>query len=135
MSITITVHDETASGQPQAACTLELPSETRTVRELIRNRVYQEVKDINVRAARNAGTVFHALVQPGDAERELNGYRLRQPRQIDWKTQYEVALEAFERNGFLILVDERQVGDLDEPIELKSGTQVSFVKLVPLVGG
>jgi hypothetical protein len=34
-----------------------------------------------------------------------------------------------------MLVDDRQVEDLDEEIELRVSTEVSFVKLIPLVGG
>lgn len=41
----------------------------------------------------------------------------------------------FERNGFLVLVDGRQVSELDERIELRADSEVEFVKLVPLVGG
>ncbi len=132
MPVMVTVRDETTAGAPVNELQLELPSERLTVRELIRSRVYQEVKDHNVRAAQ---TTFRGLVQPTDAERELNGYRLRQPRQIDWKKQFDVALEAYERNGFVILVDDCQTGALDEEVELSAGTAVSFLKLVPLVGG
>lgn len=132
MSITITVQDETTGGERQDACTLEFPTERITVRELIRSRVYQEVKDHNVK--RNQG-VFRGLVQPSDAERELNGFRLKTPREVDWRKQFEVALESFERNGFLILVDDRQVESLDEEVELSKDTSIAFLRLVPLVGG
>ena len=44
-------------------------------------------------------------------------------------------VEAFGRNGFVVLVDDRQVEELDEDIELALGTEVTFLKLVPLVGG
>ena len=43
--------------------------------------------------------------------------------------------QAFTRNGFFVLVGDRQVESLDEELELKVDTDVSFVKLVPLVGG
>jgi hypothetical protein len=42
---------------------------------------------------------------------------------------------AFRRNGFVVLVDERQVEDLDEVVDLFAGSVVTFLKLVPLVGG
>jgi hypothetical protein len=42
---------------------------------------------------------------------------------------------AFKRNGFVVLVDDRQVTDLDEVLEVSADTEVSFVRLVPLVGG
>ena len=47
----------------------------------------------------------------------------------------ETALDAFQRNGFFVLVDDRQVEGLDEEIEIRLNTTISFVKLVPLVGG
>ena len=66
----------------------------------------------------------------------LNGEKLPQaPRRVDWEAQFARACEAFERNGFFVLVDDRQVEALDDEIELKLDTVVSFVKLVPLVGG
>jgi hypothetical protein len=132
MPSTLIVRDETTSGETTGRMTLEFLTERITVRELIRSRVYQEVKDHNLKAHQH---VFQGLVQPSDAERELNGYRLRQPRQIDWKRQYEVALEAFEHNGFLVLVGDRQVENLDDEIEIKPGVEAAFLKLVPLVGG
>lgn len=132
MSSTLTVRDETTSGQLLGRITLEFLTERITVRELIRSRVYQEVQDHNLKAHQH---VFQGLVQRSDAERELNGYRLRKPRTIDWKQQYEVALKAFQENGFLILVGDRQVEDLDEEIEIQPGVEVTFLKLVPLVGG
>ena len=45
------------------------------------------------------------------------------------------ALEAFGRNGFFVLVGDKQAVSLDEEFEVKVDTEVSFVKLVPLVGG
>lgn len=132
MSVTIDVHDETASGNKTHAATLEFPSERITVRELIRSRVYQEVKDHNVATSQE---LFRGLVQPSDAERELNGFRLPRPRQLDWQKQFDAAQRAFNRREFLILVDDRQRDDLDEEIVLTHQTQISFLKLVPLVGG
>jgi hypothetical protein len=131
MSGTLTIHDETASGQKTHSFTLDCLTERMTVRELIRARIYQEVQDYNLKEPE----YFRGLVEPSLAERTLNGYRLRQRRKIDWQDQYEKALLAFERNGFFVLVGERQAASLDEEFDVKVDTQVSFVKLVQLVGG
>jgi hypothetical protein len=48
---------------------------------------------------------------------------------------FKRALEAFDRNGFFVLVGNRQAESLNESFEVKVETEVSFVKLVPLVGG
>ncbi|WP_329022428.1 hypothetical protein [Streptomyces sp. NBC_00690] len=47
----------------------------------------------------------------------------------------ERAIKAFGRNGFLVLVGERQISELDEVVCLAKTTEVTFLKLVPLVGG
>jgi hypothetical protein len=131
MATTITVRDETPGRGTTNELTLDFLTERVTVRELIRGRVYQEVQDYN----RTAPGYFRGLVQPAEAEKVLNGYKIRQGRQLDWKEQYQKALEAFEANGVLILVDDRQVERLDEEVELRAGTRVTFLRLVPLVGG
>jgi hypothetical protein len=131
MPATLTIYDETASGERSNRRTLDFLDERTTVRELIRRRVYEEVQEYNL----SRPECFQGLVQPTDAERTLNGYRMRERRKVDWEKQYERAVEAFRRNGFLMLVDDRQVESLDEEIEIRLGTEVSFIRLVPLVGG
>ncbi|NEQ97131.1 MAG: hypothetical protein F6K30_10460 [Cyanothece sp. SIO2G6] len=110
---------------------LDFLTECITVRELIRSRVYQEVKDYNTRQPE----YFRGLVQPTEAEQTLNGFRFRKPRQIDWEKQFNLAITAFESNGFIILVDDEQVVELEEEIIITPQTEVTFLKLVPLVGG
>ena len=136
MPVTLTIRDETASGDVFDERPLEFPTERITVRDLIRERVYQEVQDYN---RRKDAQVFRGLVQPTDAEQVLNGkrteYRLKKHRQIEWKPQFEQALEAFERNGFFVLVDDKQAESLDQEFTIAHGTQVSVVKLTLLVGG
>jgi hypothetical protein len=132
--MTLTIRDETANGSVTNSLTLDVLDETITVRELIRSRVYQEVQDYNLRQAAGDAT-FRGLITPSDAEKALNGVRLKKGRQIDWKDQFEKACDAFQRNGFFILVDDRQAEELDETVMLRHDAKVSFVKLVPLVGG
>ena len=110
---------------------LDFLTERITVRELIRSRVYQEVKDYNTKRTE----YFHGLVQPTEAEQTLNGFRMRKPRQIDWEKQFDRAIAAFQGNGFIILVDDEQVTELEEEIAITPDATVTFLKLVPLVGG
>lgn len=131
MAATLTIRDETATGKTTGQTVVEFLTETITVRELIRGRVYQEVQDYNTTQPEH----FRGLVQPTDAEQTLNGFKLKKRREIDWKEQYEKACDAFDRNGFFILVGDRQAESLDEEITIAPGTEVSFVKLTPLVGG
>lgn len=128
---TLLIHDETSSGQKTNSFTLDCLTERMTVRELIRARIYQEVQDYNQKEPE----YFRGLVEPTQAERTLNGFKLKAKRKIDWQDQFQRACEAFARNGFFILVGDRQATALDEEFEVKVDTEVSFVKLVPLVGG
>ena len=50
------------------------------------------------------------------------GFRLPKQRRLDWEQQADRAVEAFGRNGFFVLVDDRQVTDLDEDADLGAGT-------------
>jgi hypothetical protein len=117
--------------RPPVEFILGFPDQQITVRECIRTRVYHEVEEYN---AHRPGA-FQGLIQPTEAEQTLNGYRLPKNRRINPEAQFQKALVAFERNGFLMLVDDRQVEQLDDVIALGSSTVITFLKLVPLVGG
>ncbi|MFF7125454.1 MULTISPECIES: hypothetical protein [unclassified Streptomyces] len=128
---TVTFRDETATGKPVTEWQVAGLPERMTVRELIRLRVREEVARHNVRP----NDRFNGLVRPDDAETELNGYRLREPRRIDWERQAEIAERAFLANGFFVLAGDRQVEGLDEVVDLAVDPGLVFIKLVALVGG
>lgn len=130
---TLTIRDETTSnvGKTDYVITINLTSKRLTARDLIRERVRQEVEDFNNKQPE----LYHGLVQPTDTERTLNGFKFREKRTLDWQEQFEKAIEGFQRNAFILLVDDLQVEDLDQVIPLAPETSVTFLKLVPLVGG
>jgi hypothetical protein len=47
----------------------------------------------------------------------------------------ELATAAFARNEFVVLVDDRQIEELDDLVEPRRDTEVTFLKLIALVGG
>lgn len=126
------IRDQSGSRNPEPALELEVPAAV-TLRDLIRTRVREEVAKAN--AAVVEGRDFRTLVQPTEAEVTLNGYRMRTRKAIDWLAQADKAEEAFGRNGFFVLVDGRQVEDLDEELALTAESEIRFVRLTPLVGG
>ncbi len=133
MEVTVSIRDQTgARGTAEEAFELDVPAAV-TLRDLIRTRVREEVAKAN--AAIGEGLDFRTLVQPTEAETTLNGYRMRRGRTIDWQRQAGKAEEAFGRNGFFVLVDGRQVEDLDEDLALTADSDIRFVRLTPLVGG
>jgi len=120
MTLCVTIHDEALSGEQTGSIRLGLLSSTITLRELIRRRVFEGVQEYHAApsAAPNGSKPIHTT-----------------KRYVDWEAQYSRALSAFARNGFFVLVGDRQVESLDEELTLRVDTDVSFVKLVPLVGG
>ena len=127
----IIIQDETMTGKLVNELLLQIDSETITVADLIKARVYTEVNQFN----QNTHPNYFGLVQPARAERVLNGYKMKKGDLIDAEKQTYVALDAFQKNGFFVLVDNYQVGNLKEEILINDDTKVSFVRLTPLVGG
>ena len=134
MSTTLKIRDETTfnlGDDDDRGFLLDVQDERITVRELIRTRVYREVREYNL----DQPEYFHGLVQPSNAERTLNGFKMRKRRKIDPERQFQLAITAFYRNGFIVLLGDRQVDELEEEVAVRPDTTVTFLKLVPLVGG
>ncbi|GAB3846126.1 hypothetical protein GCM10027610_063680 [Dactylosporangium cerinum] len=127
----VMVRDETMSGRELASWVLPDLPERITARELLRLRVRDEVARFNAVTT----DVFRGLVRPAGARETPAGFVVRDGQRLDWEAQADVACAAFERNGFVMLVGDRQVDDLDQTIDLSRESAVSFIRLVPLVGG
>ena len=127
----ILISDELLSGTITNQFEIQIESDTITVEELISKRVMQEVEQYNKRLPE----FFNGLIEPSDAEKTLNGFKLRKKQKIDAEKQMYVALNAFQKNGYFVLVDDSQVDDLNQIITLRGTSKISFVKLTPLIGG
>ena len=128
---TLTIEDRTATGTPVGHIDLPDVPDRITLRDLIRLRVREEVARYNLRPVEE----FQGLVQPEGSEVVGRVFRLKKPRRLDWETQAGIACESFERNGFFVLVNRKQVTELDDTIELAGSVDIGFIKLTPLVGG
>jgi len=131
MAARLAIYDESTAGEKSVALMLDVPTDRVTVKELIEMRIQREVEKHNS----NRQPIFNGLVQPTETEKELNGYRFKQLKRVDWQKQYDTAIEAFKANHIIVLIDERQVEDLDQAFVIDHTTEVSFLKIVPLVGG
>jgi hypothetical protein len=129
--MTITIKDETFAGKILREINLQFESEQVTVKDIITQRVLQEVENYN----KKLPEFYNGLVEPTDAERTLNGFRLKAKRLIDGEKQVFIALDAFLKNAFFVLIDNTQSESLEQEVLLSKSTNVSFVKLTPLVGG
>ena len=54
---------------------------------------------------------------------------------MDPEKQVYIALTAFQKNGFFLLLDTIQASSLEQEVFLTSDSKISFLKLTPLVGG
>ena len=129
----ITITEEAVGGSPNVLSTVELPVDEVTVRELIRSHVHQTAKDRQLRNPRR----FERTEQfeRGDMETALNGPQKRESTTIDWKAEFEKACQAFLRQQILILVDGKQMTELDEKLKITTQSDVRFLRLTLLMGG
>ncbi len=146
-TITVEVRSRILGGNPAepevAPVALELTAERLTVAELIRRAVEEQVRELRVRQRLNAEQARRALdrqyltAEEIAAQVEQGVIRLRAPRhrEIDPGLEVARALRSFEAGAYLILVDGRRVDRLDEEVTCAPGMSVTFVRLMPLMGG
>jgi len=131
MSVALKIKDETVTGALVSETILHFPLSEITVRELIEKRVKEEVEKYN----QSLAGLFFGLIQPEDSKVELNGFKMRNSRPVNIEKQQKAAIDAFGRNEFFLLINNKQVSELDHSLLITPNTQVGFIKLVPLVGG
>lgn len=131
ISTEIKIHDTTFAGKILHEISLSFASECVLVREIISERVKYEVENYN----KKLPEYFNGLIEPTEAEKTINGMRMKTKQPIDAEKQVYIALDAFQRNGYFILIDNVQAETLDQEVLLTGDMIVSFVKLTPLVGG
>lgn len=127
----LTISDTSATGNIINQITIAIGKERCTLRDIIESRVRAEVKHYN----QKLGEYFQGLVQPGESEKALNGFKMKKRKKIDAEQQVYVALDSFQKNGFFVLIDDLQVDNLDHEILVNNTTSINFIKLTSLVGG
>lgn len=125
---TLTITDTSVAGQILHEISLQFESEYISVRDLIEARIQEEIKKYE----QKKGEYKSSLVVPSNLEERLNK---KNKTSIDVEKQVYIAMDAFQKNGFFILIDDEQVVDLEQKFLIESTTQISFIKLTQLVGG
>ena len=116
----ISNRDEDGSGKLLNQFEINVESMTITVRDVIAERVFQEVDN------------YQAEVNQHPRLRVSHD---RQACILNHEEEVSKALRAFEENEFFIMVDDRQIQNLDETVPLPEGMTVTFVRQVPIVAG
>ncbi len=136
MAATICIRDSVVSRDTEDyTFDLLIADESMTVRELIRERIYQEVDDFNRSLdARSADmeTWRQRMARLLGGKQRADSLPIER---VDWREPFGLAISAFEKMQLLVIVGERQTMSLDEVVRLKPETEVIFLRLVPLAGG
>lgn len=129
--MTITIKDESLTGDILNQIQIAVANETVTVKDIITARVSAEVEAYNNKLPE----YFKGFIRPTESEKTLNGYKLKKHKKIDIEQQTFIAFDAFQKNGYLVLIDDQQAESLEQEVLVAKTTTISFVKLTPLVGG
>lgn len=130
-SISVKMKDKLGASKVAGEIDVKFTKNKVSVRELIEARVLAEVERYNNKLPE----YFMGLVQPTDAEKTINGYKMKERKKVDPEKQVYIALDAFQKNAFFLLIDNYQPDHLDQEITITPHTEVTFLKLTPLVGG
>ncbi len=126
------VRDETMMGKLIYEFDLPLPKKQLSVRDIIRERVKQEIEQYQHQSKNNG----YSLVEVSSVEKILNKYGIKETVKTDIEKQLDIAFRAFDNNGYFIIINDVQVETLEQIINLDDeNLSVSFIKLVALVGG
>ena len=134
------VDEQFGTGAParRAGVSLRLASERVSAREIIRSRVTAEAEEFNQgRRAQGPTRSFIINVEPDSPEAKLNAIPSESRRfgLFDVEQEVDRAITGFTRHRFIMLLDDRQIDDLDEAVGLRPESEVVFVHLTPLKGG
>jgi hypothetical protein len=131
MKTVLTIKDQLSAGKITNEINVSFDQDLVTVKDIIEARVLKEVESYN----NTKPEYFQGLVQPSNAEKMLNGYRMKERKKVDGEKQVYIALDGFNKNVYFVLINGKQAETLDQEVTLSSTTTVNFVKLTPLVGG
>ncbi len=134
--VTIQVVDQI--GVKKQTLELVVPSLQLTVRELINLRVHDEfISQEFIRE--NASQMVKEIRKDldGKSEKQFVWMDSTNKFSIDssWEIESKKAQIAFQEGRFFIIIDDKQVEDLDTSVVLKPNSAVKFIRLVPLIGG
>ena len=100
-----------------------------TVRELLAHRVRADVAAYNA----DPGPVFTGLVQPADAIRHSDGFRMRAPRPLDAEVFVAAAHEAVRMGLLRIRAGELSLDDLDAELASEEHDEALAILARPVV--
>lgn len=130
---TLTISEKTTGGGTDTHAQVHMP-ERITARKLICLYIDHQIEQYENEPIDSG--VVRSYFMPAKAEQELNGAKpVKRQSNLDAEKLREHALNAFSNNQVILLVDEQQVDNLDQELLVRVDSTVTFLRLMPLVGG
>lgn len=108
-----------------------------TLRALLGHVVRQEVARFKTRQAerRLLRVLTERQIEDGLAKGKVDSGGSTLDQNVDVDAAIAAAIEAFQDGLYLVVLDERELKDLDAPISLTESSRLTFVRLSLLAGG
>lgn len=130
--VKVIISDEKIGGKIISQIELMLESEVITLRELIFARVKKEIQEIKSNKNSSQENSFNSNAMENALNENSNKYNIEDLNEIQ---QGKYACQSFKKNAFFVIVDNEQIEHLDQEIIFDETTKVSFIRLVPMIGG
>lgn len=125
----LVMRDVSRSGHPLGAASITGLPDRLTLGAVLRARIEGEVGRYNA----DPGPVYTGLVQPEDAVRYSDGFRMQAPRTLDPGRLVTAAFEAVAAGLVSFEVDGRPVTDLDHEVEPDAVDEIVVILHRPVV--
>ncbi len=125
----IEMRDVSPGGHVLSGRTIDGLPARASLREILTARVEAEVAAYNARP----GQVYHGLVQPEDAIRYSDGFRMREPRPLDAGHLLRAVEEAVAAGVVVFRIGEVTTDDLDHEVDVDANDLVTTVMRRPIV--
>ncbi|MCP4961900.1 MAG: hypothetical protein GY925_21865 [Actinomycetia bacterium] len=125
------------AGAPDHPLVVALSAGPTSLRDLIEAVVRAEVQAFVARVGdqRLVRVLTEEQLVEGLGEGSVRSGGREVAAEVDPDSAVRTAVEAQQDGLFQTIVDDAPVDDLDEVIEIRDGTRVMFLRLVPLAGG
>ena len=115
------------TGQRTVPVSVAVPPGGLSVRDLISRKIEQEFLEcVDGKRPGLSGEAFSTEALLGAAPLAVHG---------DAGREVGRAQQAFAAREFMVVIDDRRVGDPDEVLVLNPKSRIEFIKILPMVGG
>lgn len=127
MAHQITLRDESIPRSEPLQARLSVANRRLSAAELIAERARAECDRFLVD---ETGHALAPLAQPAERVARLKKSAPKSKISVE-ENHVAAALKSFDDHSYLLLVDDRQIERLDEMVDLKDGSVVTFLRLTP----